>query len=718
MPDTLPQAVRPFAHLIPHDLQLSSGQFVTDCIFCGKPGRFYIDPEKGLWSCKKCGESGNTYSFLAAYHSLLLESTQDADWKELITLRKSIGWKTYRDAELARIPSTSTWMVPVYNREGSIVNLLRWDGPGTKLLGVAGLKQHLYGGELFGDSGPKLGPTDLVVLCEGPWDALITCSVVTKLGKPFDYKLRTVIDETKNGHHKPTATYGNVYCVAVPGADTFKDDWIPYFKSAHVLVAFDNDNAGQRGANKVIERLKPVASAVYRLDWPSNLPDGYDLSDYWHDHRNELSQAAKTLCSLAIPISSPGKKTEPERKRIFKTRPKWSTVMQEYKKALHLDADMIDGLAAMFAVVLSNQISGPPVWLFVVGPPGSGKTTALMTFSDSPKCVYQSSLTAHSLISGFKLNNPEDDPSLIPKLIGNSLILKDFTEVMGMGSIAQEELFSVLRGAYDGTADRMFGNGIHRIYPNCHFSVLAGVTPAIHSFNQAIVGERFLKLTFVRPGRHDPREHILRALSGATEFFHKEQRLKSVAYEFLDTEITRDMVPKFPQHYLTRLSNLAQVIAYLRAGVQREHSGNLSYRPQPEVGTRPAMQLQKLMQGLAIVFGKKVVDEKCYRIAERVAFDTSVGWNLDVAAVMMKVYPKPITLATLAVEANIGRSNLDRRLSNMRELGLVQTVRMKQVGAGQPPLGFSLHPAFVDLWRKAKIRTNVLADKLVQGLGR
>ena len=53
----------------------------------------------------------------------------------------------------------------------------------------------------------------------------------------------------------------------------------------------------------------------------------------------------------------------------------------------------------------------------------------LQALAESENTVYQSSLGAKTLISGWK--TPDDsDPSLLPRLIGKTLVLKDYTELM------------------------------------------------------------------------------------------------------------------------------------------------------------------------------------------------------------------------------------------------------------------------------------------------
>jgi hypothetical protein len=41
-----------------------SGQYVCDCIFCGKEGHMYVSKETQLFDCKKCGEHGSIYKLL------------------------------------------------------------------------------------------------------------------------------------------------------------------------------------------------------------------------------------------------------------------------------------------------------------------------------------------------------------------------------------------------------------------------------------------------------------------------------------------------------------------------------------------------------------------------------------------------------------------------------------------------------------------------------
>ena len=49
-----------------------SGQYVCDCIFCGKERHFYINKKTQLFDCKKCGASGNIFKLLQYLDKLYL----------------------------------------------------------------------------------------------------------------------------------------------------------------------------------------------------------------------------------------------------------------------------------------------------------------------------------------------------------------------------------------------------------------------------------------------------------------------------------------------------------------------------------------------------------------------------------------------------------------------------------------------------------------------
>ena len=251
----------------------------------------------------------------------------------------------------------------------------------------------------------------------------------------------------------------------------------------------------------------------------------------------------------------------------------------------------------------------------------------------------------------------------------------------------------------------MFGNGIHRVYPDCHFTLLAGVTTAIHGANRASLGERFLKVNMLDKENHDKVAHIRAALkksSDVKKFVEQEARLKQVSYEFLDVQLDLKKFPKIPPEYNNRIINLAQLLADLRADVSRHHGGELAYEPESEVGTRPAKQLDKLARALAYVFNRPVVDERCYRLVEKVAFDSCIGWNLRIVACLIR-NKKPMEIPDVAYQCGMSYSNVNRRLENMVELNIVTRAKIEKGGKGRPSYGYVPTSDFLKRWSMAKI---------------
>jgi len=67
------------------------------------------------------------------------------------------------------------------------------------------------------------------------------------------------------------------------GAGTWKPEWNSLFKGLIVILAYDNDEAGKKGAKKVANSLKEVAQSVKRIQWPPfmNGKDKKDVTDFF-----------------------------------------------------------------------------------------------------------------------------------------------------------------------------------------------------------------------------------------------------------------------------------------------------------------------------------------------------------------------------------------------------------------------------------------------------
>lgn len=172
--------------------------------------------------------------------------------------------------------------------------------------------------------------------------------------------------------------------------------------------------------------------------------------------------------------------------------------MAEFKEAAsnHLKLDRDDAMVVDFMMAVSAcnflRERGEMLWGHIIGAPGSVKTEILRTLNGHAKTYFLSSLTAHSIISGYETPDGSD-PSQLPKWNDHVVVVKEFTTILQLPDAAKQEIFSTLRSCYDGFHAKAFGTkGL--VSHKSHFSMVTAVTPAIDRYTllHADLGERFL----------------------------------------------------------------------------------------------------------------------------------------------------------------------------------------------------------------------------------
>lgn len=656
------------------ELRVKGDEALGDCPFCGKDGHFSVSVDTGQFRCLVCGDTGNIHTFLNRIHAQALSTTSGAAYRELSGVRSSLPPAAFENAGLAWDHRRQQWLLPIRNgSEDSLLNLKVWD-PEKGLLSTAGMQVTLYGLDTLQASGP-------IYICEGEWDAIA---------------LRHFLLQKMKWEDDSFSVLG------VPGATTFKEAWRKYFTDRDVILLYDYDDAGHKGMLHAKKILHKVPKSVRALQWPAELasgdprPKGYDLRDYVHDNWPKPKSAWETLMSWVEGSES----AKPEKKL---TRSTFASVAKDFRKNLHFSKRSEEVLAIIFAVVFSIRLPGDPLWVFLVGPPGSGKTLFITTFMEAlDRCVFVSKLTSTALVSGFKTPDGED-PSLLGRLRDKCLLIKDYTAVMAMPAAIQEELYGILRDSYDGFVSVPYGNGQNREFKDLHYSFVAGVTDSIHAHNRAALGERFLKVELLEAD-YDPGDHIRAALEHSEDLAVNVPLLQASVSAFLEKELDPEKLPSVPKDIDARIVAMSQIASYVRAVVER-NGPDLVCRPRPEIGTRLAKQLKKLAQCLAFVYDKPAVDEACYTIAERVGLDTMIGWNLEVLGHLFQADPvKGLTVPQLGELMQVSWSLIQKRLMDLQELSIIwsQTDETHK-GPGRPTLYWRLTDKFRQLLVDARL---------------
>lgn len=621
-----------------------SGQHIGDCPFCDGEDKFYINKETGQFDCKSCGEKGNKYVFLQQIYEACHKTTKQKHWKAIAKQRQDLPWQIYRDEGIAWDGLQKCYLFPVRNDKGSITNLYKWSGKrGENLYGTSTCKLSLIGTHAIEDHGP-------IYLVEGHWDYLA---------------LKWLLEKEADGPFT---------VLAVPGASNFNEERdVKHFIDREVYVLFDNDDPGRKGQEKTVEILHrhPLA-ALQCIQWPESFKDGYDLEDLIAEDKSSPRKALGQLKKFIHSVTQMNEEDNIEPIESFKE------VVKEYKKHMHLSKELEDALALMFAVCFSVREESIPLWMFFVGPPGTGKTLLLQSIGQTHRTHFESSLGPKTLVSGQK---GDYDPSLLPRLIGKTLVVKDWTELLTMSSQDQDQVISVLRGAYDGRYEKTYGNGMVRQYPSpdsphrtCYFSLIAGVTHSIYKSDKADYGERFLRFEISAENVED---HIRRALTNVNKKIYPEFSLRPIANAFLARNVDINNLPKMPKFMEDRIVGLSTIISFIRSRVER-HQGRLIYRPVLETPTRLAMQLSRLLKFIAFVYGKPTVDDQCYRLIKKVALDTCYGWHRDAFLTLIEAKKVGIEADEIMNLAAMEKTQAHRCLNDLLSLGAAYRKKMTE----------------------------------------
>lgn len=513
----------------------------------------------------------------------------------------------------------------------------------------------------------------------------------------------------------------------------FEKELNPYLKNRDFMFIPDNDLlgierdkieakhlVGEKHLAQVAESLKDTVKSFKVL----RLPGVNDFSDWqetkgnseekflmlmseapdWKDIRKETISNIKKL-EKEIKERKDKEQTSKANTNLESQDPKKKSLktidleelLDTFKKWLELEET--EYIEVILATILSNQLLGDPVWLFVIGASGASKTEVLRSFQNMASIYTTSKLTAQSLVSGKVFKDSSFDPSLLPHLDGKTLILKDFTTILSMRAEDKQIIFSDLREAYDGYLEKNFGN-IGKKRFNAHFTIIAGVTPVLDKFTamQQQLGERFLK---IRLSQKETKTKIERAvnnlevqtamreeLNTATQrFFAQRLKLKETLKQVKIAKEIKDMIIK-----------LAQYIASLRTSVSRNPYNRevLDYIPEDEVGTRLGIQLAKLGKALAAIRNKKEITESELRILTRIAKDTIPK---KVRILMDCLTKEPYGLKTSEFKEKTGIENRTclYALYDLQVLGLVISKELKGKGAKGSPLNWTITEKFEKL---------------------
>lgn len=653
-----------------------------DCPLCGKAGHFFLNLDTGQWDCKVCGRNGNVYSFMSQLLDVAEHKTTPEMYEEIAKSR-GIPSEAFTTWPVVWNEAAGEWLFPNYGTNGVVRGFGRWRKGQKKIYETTGCGTHIFG--LYYLVNAQEARKRRVWICEGYWDAIALRWLLNQVG-----------------------SYDIV--ISFPGAGTFKKAWHAYFQECDIVWAFDNDESGDVNSMDHSQKLMSIARKQQFICWPETFRTGYDINNHVSEGLEKQIDPAIIFANLEALIqpdhrrSKTADATKPsliaKRKEEIGPPCAFPEVLDTFKKWMELDRDFIDCLICALAVPLANGLGGEPLFFYMIGVPGSGKTRILDALSTSPTCSFHSSLSAKTLVSGF---NRDPDPSLLPKLNGLTAVFKDGTELLAVHPDARNEIYATLRGAFDGRVDRPYGNGITRKYTDLKFNMLIGVTPKIRAYTEATAGERFLNLE-MHENLNSANKKIYKCVTEQTAEVESNmmKELSDVCARFLNRDVDPQKLPLIPETYVHRIVAMAQLVALLRAQVDRDWDRDLKYRARGELGTRVAKQLAKLGRMICIVLGKAEVDEQVCRLLRKVMVDSCVGFHIDILKSLIRNKNEPMTAADLSVTSEMTAQTVAKRLEDMVVLRILQSHKKVRVASEAfAAARYSLSDRVMALWQTA-----------------
>tara|TARA_Y100000310_G_scaffold323280_1_gene383417 strand:+ start:2516 stop:3394 length:879 start_codon:yes stop_codon:yes gene_type:complete len=275
------------------ELRNKGSQLLGNCPFCDKDDHFFVNKDKGMYDCKVCSESGNSYSFLTALHKKSLSiNPMKLGW---IVDNRGLLPETLRNFGIVNSSlNPDRWLIPCWNEKKSVVNLYQagiYDREKGKLevrSSPSPCKQQLYLSHLITKN------TKTAVICEGHWDALAMYETLAHLRPPltdnpsknnpsdqypFLNGAKTKLKATPDFSPR-NPLLKQVTIVGLPGATTIKPEWMRKLKNKHIILLQDNDASGKQCVKMFLKRVEetntPLAS-LQTIEWKQGDPN--DIRD-------------------------------------------------------------------------------------------------------------------------------------------------------------------------------------------------------------------------------------------------------------------------------------------------------------------------------------------------------------------------------------------------------------------------------------------------------
>lgn len=351
------------------------------------------------------------------------------------------------------------------------------------------------------------------------------------------------------------------------------------------------------------------------------------------------------------------------------------------KQKLHWTQLLEDTFCCMLAITAGTVSPGDQVWMRVIGPPGSGKSTLESCISAAKDYVYTLDVFK-GIMSGYRSADGKDN-SLVGRIQGKCVIISDGDTLMQ--SPARDKILGELRRMYDKHLHGDYLNDVSIKHDNIETSFILCGTDAIRALDSSSLGERFLNCEIFGDTDHEPyidrslhntynrlRAHLTNDtdINAPTDFTEIKQRTIGFLQHLIDGKIL-SKTAKFPTMSLEveeQIKALGTMLAHIRA--RRPDPNESTYRSRAELATRLVAQMTKLAIYIAIVLDEDSLDQNAIRIIKNIAVASGEGFHMEIVRELAS-HPEGLDARQLGSVLRLSHTKVRNILEEMQEFDVV-----------------------------------------------
>lgn len=344
---------------------------------------------------------------------------------------------------------------------------------------------------------------------------------------------------------------------------------------------------------------------------------------------------------------------------------------------LHLDD--VGHVWFSLAVAVSAEFDGDPLWGMVIGAPSSGKTETIRGLDHLADHV--DDLTAPALLTWQAGRNkqPGRKTGVLTRIGERGFVtVGDFSTILATSDRGgRDQLFSLLRRAYDGSVTRDLASAPGPLIWEGRLTLLAACSPAIDNYasHEAALGPRWVYYRLPRRDTGTKRKTSQKARHSAGQLNAHRAAVADLAAVVVKN--AQGEQPSLPSAFGHRLDDLAIVACYGRAAVPRNGYGQREIDGMAVIEEPPRLvgQLTMLARGL-IALGMGEADTLA--LCRRVAIDSIPEPRRQLLEALADDGAR-LSVSEAARRAGCHRHVARRSLEDLQAIGLVDTLESDEI---------------------------------------